>query len=582
MVPLTPEPTTTSPGALADVRSALSTLQAQIPRGSELGDPFAKVVAALDALMLEQTSMAGKLAALGQQVEREQTKAQMLTRAAAVVNSSLDLDAVLRNVLDMAVEVMKAERGYLMIADESGKHLHLAAMHNLDRTAMESKDLQISQTIVRKVFESGDPIITTDAQNDPRFNAQQSIQSLHIRSIVCVPLKTKDRPIGVAYIDSRVIPGLFSRQDPELLLSFANQAALAIDNARLFREQRARLQEIEQLEEFQARVLSSITSGVITLDHERKITTFNGAAASTFGIAAASMVGKRIDALETLVPGMTRLLEHFERSGISRSEMTGIHPDGSSLVLDVRVAPIELGEKERGIAIAIADLTQQRELERMHEAEVERAKHIEESFSRYLAPHVVQSLMSNPDRVELGGERVPATILFADIRGFTAMSTKMQAEKVVELLNSYLDVAVNIVFRNEGLLDKFYGDGLMAVFGPPQVRPDDAARAIKTAMSLIGAVETINPHLSQPLSISIGIATGEVVSGHIGSKRRMDYTVIGDAANLASRLEAASPPGNIFIDEATYVTSGLNLPAEKMSAKVRGRDDMVTIYSLKV
>jgi adenylate cyclase len=294
------------------------------------------------------------------------------------------------------------------------------------------------------------------------------------------------------------------------------------------------------------------------------------------------MAGKWIDALEALVPGMTSLLDRFESHATPRAEMAGIHPDGSSLVLEIRLALIYLGEGDHGIAIAITDLTQQRELERLHEAELERAKHIEESFSRYLAPHVVQSLMHDPDKIELGGERVPATILFADIRGFTAMSTKMPAEHVVELLNNYLDVAVNIVFRHEGLLDKFYGDGLMAVFGPPRVRPDDAARAINAAIALIGAVETINPHLSQPVAISIGIATGEVVSGHIGSKRRMDYTVIGDAANLASRLEAASPPGTIFVDEPTYMTSRLNHPAEKMSAKVRGRDDMVTIYSLKL
>jgi adenylate cyclase len=580
-MPTSQEPTVTST-ALTDARSALGELQAQLSSSSGLHDPFAKVVAALDALMLEQTAAAGRLAGMGQQVEREQKKAETLSRAARMVNSSLDLDTVLRNVLDMAVEVMKAERGFLMLADESGKHLHLAVMHNLDRPALESKDLQISQSIVRKVFETGEAVITTDAQNDPRFNAQQSIMSLHIRSIVCVPLKAKDRAIGVAYLDSRVIPGLFSRQDPELLLSFANQAALAIENARLFRDQQAKLREISQLEEFQSRVLSSITSGVITLDNERKITTFNDAAAATFGVSAESMTGKGLDDLEHLIPGISMLVWNFEALGFGRTETAGSHPSGTSLVVEIRISRLELGDDEHGIAIAITDLTQQRELERQHEAEVEREKHIEASFSRYLAPHVVQSLMKNPDSVGLGGERVPATILFADIRGFTAMSTRMEAEKVVELLNSYLDVAVNIVFRNDGLLDKFYGDGLMAVFGPPRVRPDDPARAIKTALGLLNAVDTINPHLSQPLSISVGIATGEVVCGHIGSKRRMDYTVIGDAANLASRLEAASPPGNIFTDEPTYLASGLNWPAEKMSAKVRGRDDMVTIYSLKI
>jgi adenylate cyclase len=554
-------------------------LRAKLWRDNDLRDPFAKLVAALDALTLEQTAGAGKVAGLMAQVEREQKKSQTLVHASQMVNSSLDLDTVLRSVLDLAVEVMQAERGFLMLADESGKRLDLAVMHNLDRPTIESKDLQVSQSIVRKVFESGEEIITTDAQNDPRFSTQNSIMSLHIRSIVCVPLKVKDRPIGVVYLDSRLTAGLFSRQDPELLRSFANQAGMAIDNARLFRDQQEKLREIAALEEFQARVLSSITNGIITLDNKRKITTFNEAAAATFGVSRDAMVGKGVAALESLVPGITH---HLDRSleGVQRTEMVGLHPDGRELVLEIRVAP--LAGKGGALAVAITDLTPQRELERLHEAEVERAKRVEESFSRYLAPHVVQSLMRDPTAVELGGERVRATILFADIRGFTAMSTKMAAERVVEMLNSYFDVAVNLVFKNDGLLDKFYGDGLMAVFGPPRVRPDDPARAIKTAVSLLSAIDTINPMLSTPLAISIGLASGEVVSGHIGAKRRVDYTVIGDAANLASRLESAAPPGSIFCDEPTYTLSGLNLPAEKMTAKVRGRDDMVTIYSLKV
>lgn len=564
---------------ILDVRSALDALRARLTRDPELRDPFAKVIAAIDALTLEQTAQAAKLSGLGAQLEREQKKSQTLARASQMVNSSLDLDTVLRSVLDLAVEVMQAERGFLMLADDSGKQLNLAAMHNLDRPTIESKDLQVSQSIVRKVFESGDEIITTDAQNDPRFSAQNSIMSLHIRSIVCVPLKVKDRTIGVVYLDSRLTAGLFSRQDPELLLSFANQAGLAIDNARLFKDQQEKLHEIAALEEFQARVLSSITNGIITLDAKRRIATFNEAAAATFRVSREAMAGKGVAELEALLPGIAHHLER-SREGVRRTEMIGLDPAGKELSLEVRVAP--LAGKGGGFAVAITDLTQQRELERLHEAEVERAKRVEESFSRYLAPHVVQSLMRDPTSVELGGERVRATILFADIRGFTAMSTRMPAERVVELLNEYFDVAVNAVFRNDGLLDKFYGDGLMAVFGPPRVRPDDPARAIQTALSLLTAIETINPLLTQPLAISVGLATGEVVSGHIGAKRRVDYTVIGDAANLASRLESAAPPGSIFCDEQTYLLSGLNLPAEKMTAKVRGRDDMVTIYSLKV
>ena len=119
---------------------------------------------------------------------------------------------------------------------------------------------------MRRVFETGEPIVTTDAQQDPRFNINLSVRALRLRSIICVPLAIKARTIGVVYLDSRVAPGLFSPHDPDLLTAFANQAALAIENARLFDAERARVVEISRLEQLQARVLGSITSGVITLD----------------------------------------------------------------------------------------------------------------------------------------------------------------------------------------------------------------------------------------------------------------------------------------------------------------------------
>jgi adenylate cyclase len=188
--------------------------------------------------------------------------------------------------------------------------------------------------------------------------------------------------------------------------------------------------------------------------------------------------------------------------------------------------------------------------------------------------------MKAPAAVGLGGERQTATILFADIRDFTKMAARMEAERVVEILNAYFEAAVAVLFENDGLLDKFYGDGLMAVFGPPRVRPDDAARALRSAARLHEVVRELEPIIREPLRISVGLATGEVVAGHIGSTRRLDYTVIGDAVNLASRLQSAAPPSATYCDETTYLRSGLALRGERLQAKIKGRDDLVTVYRL--
>lgn len=561
---------------------ALATLRERAAASNDpaLTTAVAAAERAYETLALERAAMQSRLAAAATNAERELAKARTLGRVAETVNSSLRLEVVLRSVLDTAVEVMKAERGFVMIAGDDGA-LKLTTMYGIDRATVEGDDMRPSQTIVRRVFESGEPILTTDAQQDPRFNLNLSVRALRLRSIICVPLAIKARTIGVVYLDSRVAPGLFSRHDPDLLTAFANQAALAIENARLFDQLRGRLDEIVRLEQLQTRVLASITSGVITVDGNGVIATFNDAAAETFGIPGTTMIGKPARSLEALIPGIATLIGESKTLPAKPGEVIANHPTRGSLVLEVRIAPVDLpdGTETLGHAIAVTDLTERRKLERLHADEVEQRRAIREAFARYLAPHVVEQLMSAPRGVALGGERATATILFADIAGFTELAERLDAESVVEVLNAFFTAAVQIVFERDGLLDKFYGDGLMVVFGPPRVSDDDAARALAVAAALHRIAATITAD-GKPLRLSIGIATGEVVAGHIGSPRRMDYTVIGDAANLASRLQGAAPPGATYVDDATYLRLREKPSAEKLIAKIRGKSEPVTIHAL--
>ena len=563
-----------APDALAALRR-----RATATGDAALVGAIADVERAYQTLALERASLQSRLAASATNAERELAKLRTLGRVAETVNSSLELDVVLRSVLDTAVEVMQAERGFLMIADAAGK-LELTTTYGIDRATVEGDDMRPSQTTVRRVFETGEPVVTTDAQQDPRFNVNLSVRALRLRSIICVPLAIKARTIGVVYLDSRIAPGLFSPHDPDLLTAFANQAALAIENARLFDDLRARVVEISRLEQLQARVLGSITSGVITIDGRGEIGSFNDAAATTFGVDGAAMIGKPARSLEALLPGITTLLA----AGLAPSapfEIEARHSTRGTLALEVRTAPVDLpdGTETSGWAIALTDLTERRALERLHAADVEQRRAIRDAFGRYLAPHVVEQLMRAPGGVALGGERAQATILFADIAGFTGLAERLDAEAVVDILNQFFGAAVQIVFEHDGLLDKFYGDGLMVVFGPPRVRDDDAARAIAVAAELHRAGANIQAD-GKPLQLAIGIASGEVVAGHIGSPRRMDYTVIGDAANLASRLQSAAPPGRTYVDDNTYARLREPAAAEKLIAKIRGKADPVTIFAI--
>ena len=180
------------------------------------------------------------------------------------------------------------------------------------------------------------------------------------------------------------------------------------------------------------------------------------------------------------------------------------------------------------------------------------------TFSRYVDPGFVKELLSNPDSGQLGGKRTGLTVLFSDIRGFTAMSSMIPSEAVVEFLNSYLTAMTEVVFQYEGTVDKFQGDGVMAFFGAPQSHDDDPQRAVLTALAMRDRLATLQDQWQDmtgvPLRIGIGIDTGQAVVGNIGSPTRMDYTVIGDVVNLASRLQDMTQRfgANILISGNTY------------------------------
>jgi PAS domain S-box-containing protein len=504
-------------------------------------------------------------------------KAQRFAEASKLVNASLDVEAVVRNSLRVAIEVMDAERGFIILRDA-----RVAAVHGIERSALDGEGESGARAVALRALEGGEPVFMTDPPADASRSLAGPIVPLHVRSIACVPLRVRGATVGAIYLDSRKAPGLFAGGDRETLASFTHQAALAIENARMFEQERERVARISALQAFQTRILEAIANGVITLSAKREITTFNRAAETTFGIASEKMNGKSALAIGASIPEFPELLDTFFSSGAVslRAEVEAERNDGKPLVLEIRLSPLA-GLDGTGVAIVVTDVTQQRKLEEAHAAEVQKAERIQESFSRYLAPHVVDSLVHDPDSIRLGGERSRATMFFADVRGFTSMAATLPPERVVEILNGYFEEAVRIVFQHEGLLDKFYGDGVMAVFGPPRVRENDAARAVAAAIDLHDVVAELGPRINYPLQISVGLATGVVVAGHFGSAKRMDYTVIGDAVNLASGLQSAAPAGAIYCDAETIAAAGpISRPLRRLAARIKGRTELVTAYAI--
>lgn len=166
--------------------------------------------------------------------DAEHNRLEVLYRVSRMLGASLDLDEVLARVMDAVIELTQAERGFLMLVDPETGKLDLRAARNLEKETLESRDMDVSRTVLRNVFETGQGIVTTDAQQDPRFASQESVILYALRSVMCAPLRVRDRISGVVYLDNRAQAGLFSEQDLELLTAFASQAAIAIDNARQY------------------------------------------------------------------------------------------------------------------------------------------------------------------------------------------------------------------------------------------------------------------------------------------------------------------------------------------------------------
>ena len=211
---------------------------------------------------------------------------------------------------------------------------------------------------------------------------------------------------------------------------------------------------------------------------------------------------------------------------------------------------------------------------------------VKNTFKRYVSKQVVDEILDNEAKLNLGGEEREATILFTDIRGFTSMSEKMNPKTVVSTLNEYFSEMIDIVFKHNGTLDKIIGDELMVIYGAPLSFEDDTFRAVKTAIEMQQCIKEMNKKRKKKkeaeILVGAGINKGNVVSGNIGSREMMDYTVIGDTVNLGSRLCSAANPGEILVSESVYEGLKKDFPFKKLDPiRVKGKAKKVNVFRIK-
>ena len=518
-------------------------------------------------------STLGQAASRLEALEADHKNLAALAQIGSIVNSSLELEEVLRIVMDNIVRLTGAERGFLMLRDETGEMVTRVARH-WSQESIKEAEAATSNTVVQQVIKTGEAIVTTNAQQDQRFSGKASVVALNLRSILCAPLKVKNELIGVIYADNRIRTGTFSETERDLLLGFSNQAAVAIENARLFTSLRRTLGEVTELKSLMDNVFYSIASGVITTNMEEQIMLVNRAAEAILGRQADSIRGRALDEVLASAAALIRPhLAEVRRSdqAIVAVEISHVDPSRGSLDWRLNLSPLkDASEATQGIAIVLDDLTERKKLEAQR---------------RLLRRMVSQAVLDqiDPSSLEIGGKKVDITALFADVRGFTAYSEKHSPEDLVAVLNRYLAACAEAVLEHEGTVDKFLGDAIMAWYNAPLPQLDHTLRAVKSALAIRGAVARLHKELPREahLDFGIGIHYGDAVLGWIGSEKRLEFTAIGDCVNTTKRIQENAAKNQILVSSTAFARVREAVDARPFTPlSVKGKTQPIEVFEV--
>ncbi|RMF79939.1 MAG: GAF domain-containing protein [Chloroflexi bacterium] len=478
-----------------------------------------------------------------------------LAGTTAVINSQLDTSSVLNHVLDTAIQLTGAERGYIVLRNEENE-LEFRVARGMDQEDLQRADSIVSMTIVQKVADTGEPVLTDNAAEDPNWQNQASIFNYALRSIIAVPLKVRNTITGVVYCDNRALSGLFKPHDLNLLTAFAHQAAVAIENARLFEDVRLHLAKVTEMRDLMDNVFTSIASGVITVNNHGIVRQCNLAAANILGYEQETIIDAELfSVLPEMDNGFVEKLRNVRDQ--QTSEVYEAEP-----VLNGRgkrnwyfaMSPLrDANGTGHGIAIVLDDLTEVKQ----REAQLAEVR-------RYLPEALVRSLHSI-DQLDMRSQEREITALFADINDFTTFSEHLEPEVLMTIINEYLSLASEAINLQEGVVDKYAGDAVTGLFNT-QLNPqeeDHALRAVRTAKAIIFDVEAMQEEnerrarqageeVPQKLFFGIGIHTGPAVLGNVGSSDRREFNAIGEAMDLCKYAQEYAGPGEVIITGATY------------------------------
>ena len=486
-----------------------------------------------------------------EEMVRSREKEMQFLDIVSDVTAEIELGTLLQRVMVESTHMLNADRATLFLNDKKSNEL-------FSRVAMGDGIGEIrlpnDARIAGAVFQSQETINIPYAYADLRFNPGFDKQTGYFTSsILCVPIINKEGEcIGCTQALNKK-GGAFTDEDESRLKAFTQQVAIALENAKLF-------EDVAKERAYNHSMLTSMSNAVITIDDEGKIVTCNKAGLKLLKIRTDDIVNKTSE--EFFTNGRSWILDKIklceetkEADLLMDAEFeVGSHEDDNNEVISANISFLPLenqdpdgrmdqGQGHLGTLIMIEDISDE--------------KRMKSTMSRYIDPGIADQLMSKGTDI-MGGQETEATLLFSDIRGFTTITESLGAQGTVSLLNEYFDIMVEAISEQGGMVDKFIGDAIMAGFGIPIAHDDDEDRGVRAGINMIKRLWEWNEQREKegkmPVDMGLGLNTDKVVSGNIGSSKRMDYTMIGDGVNLAARLESAckSYSARILISDYTF------------------------------
>ncbi|MFL2633188.1 MAG: adenylate/guanylate cyclase domain-containing protein [Candidatus Marivariicella sp.] len=473
-------------------------------------------------------------------------------------NHEVVKENLFQNILITIISILNSSKGMILLKDEKGGFFSVISQFNILSQDLPKKIVRITKGILKELNNDRRPKIIDETQNYELLKSSK-------KNCIVSPIISSGIIEGVILLfDKESRNGLvrFTQQDLRLFDSLVKKLSLAYDNIRL-------IDSLKTSNKLVDNIMSSITTGIIMINVLGEIEFVNNSAKKIFGFSEEEALNNHYFMIFQNNTSLIELLEKSENSDeILYEENFKIQDEkDASKEINLTLSPVYNEENLRsGVVFSFEDLSG--------------INKVKSTFKKYVSENIVDELLHNETSLELGGTQSEVCVLFCDIRGFTSLSENMKPSDVVYLLNSYFEAMIDVVFANNGTLDKIIGDELMVLYGVPLKSENDCQSAVNSAKEMLKALEKFNQknikHNLPKLEVGIGVNFGKVVSGNIGSERQMNYTVIGDSVNLAARLCSHAKPGEIVISESVF--DRLNNHEgfiEKPSIKVKGKANLI-------